>query len=110
MDVDIGTVAYSDDDESYTPYKHYSEKTAEAIDDKVKTYMSDCYAQSIDIITHHKKFMQDMSQVLLEKEYITKDEFERMMTDPIQIDAILVSYEAEQKKLLADAKKIIKSA
>ena len=109
MDTDIGTIVYVDDSEWYASYKPYSEKTAEVIDRKVKEYIDAAYAKSLQLIVDNKKLIGRMAEVLLVKEYITKDEFEKMMTDPKQIDVILASYEAEQKKLLAQAKKIIKN-
>jgi len=109
MDDAIGTISYADDTESYTPYKPYGEKTAEMIDQKMHDYMAACYNKSLAIITQNKKLMERMAEVLLLKEYITREEFEQMMEDPTQIDVIIARYEAVQKKMLADAKKIIKN-
>jgi len=109
MDQDVGTLAYTDDSEGYAPYKPYSEKTAELLDKKIHDYMRSCYKKSLDLIKKHKKLMERMADVLLLKEYITKEEFERIMEDPSQIDAIIAAYEVAQEKMLADAKKIIKN-
>lgn len=109
MDPDIGTLSYADDSEGYTAYKPYSEKTAQMIDEKVHSYMKQCYAQSLSIIVDNKTLMESMARVLLAKEYITREEFEQMMADPASVDAILSAHEAAQKKLLAEAKKIIKN-
>lgn len=109
MDDAIGTISYADDTESYTPYKPYGEKTAEMIDQKMHEYMAACYEKSLAIVTQNKKLMERMAEVLLLKEYITREEFEQMMEDPSQIDVIIARYEAVQKKMLADAKKIIKN-
>jgi len=109
MDKDIGTISYTDDAEGYIPYKPYSEKTAEMMDQKMHTYMAACYEKSLTIVNDNKKLMERMAEVLLLKEYITREEFEKMMSDPSQIDVIITRHEAAQKKLLADAKKIIKN-
>lgn len=109
MDDAIGTISYTDDTDSYTPYKPYGEKTAEMIDQKMHEYMATCYEKSLAIITQNKKLMERMAEVLLLKEYITREEFEQMMEDPTQIDVIIARHEAVQKKILADAKKIIKN-
>ena len=109
MDDAIGTISYTDDSESYTPYKPYGEKTAEMIDQKMHDYMAACYDKSLAIVTKNKGLMERMAEVLLLKEYITREEFEQMMEDPSQIDVIITRYEAVQKKMLADAKKIIKN-
>jgi ATP-dependent Zn protease len=61
--------------EEYTPYKPYSEKTAQKIDEKIKEYMNDCYAKAKIIIIKNKKLIDNMSIILLDKEYLTKKEF-----------------------------------
>jgi ATP-dependent Zn protease len=72
--------------EEYTPYKPYSEKTAQKIDEKIKEYMNDCYAKAKDIITKNKKLIDKMSNILLDKEYLTKKEFGLLMDNkPIQL-------------------------
>lgn len=109
MDDAIWTISYADDSESYTPYKPYGEKTAEMIDQKMHDYMAACYDKSLAIVRDNKELMERMAEVLLLKEYITREEFEQMMEDPSQIDVIIARYEAAQKKMLADAKKIIKN-
>ncbi len=101
MDTDIGTLSY-DDEQGYLAYKPYSEKTAERVDHKVQSYMKDCYKKALTILSKHKKLIESMATVLIAKEYITKEEFERMMSDPSAVDAILAAHEATQKKLLAD--------
>lgn len=76
MDEELWTVVYFDQSkEEYLPYKTYSEKTAEKIDEKIKYYINDCYKKSKDIITKNKTLINKMSKVLLEKEYLTKEEF-----------------------------------
>jgi len=80
MDEEIWPIMYFDKSkEEYIPYKTYSEKTAEKIDNKIKEYMSDCYQESKKIIIKHRKLMEQMSKVLLKKEYLTKDEFQDLM-------------------------------
>ncbi len=80
MDEEIGTIMYFDKSkEEYLPYKTYSEKTAEKIDNKIKYYMSYCYKRSKEIVSKNKDLIKEMSKTLLKKEYITKDEFQKMM-------------------------------
>jgi cell division protease FtsH len=109
MDSDVWTLSYADETESYVPYKPYSEKTAQLLDEKIHWYMKLAYQQSIDIIKKYKNLIDRMAEVLLVKEYITKEEFEQMMADPNAVDLILAAHEVTQKKLLAEAKKIIKN-
>ncbi len=80
MDEEIGTIMYFDKSkEEYLPYKTYSEKTAEKIDNKIKEYMSYCYKRSKEIVSKNKYLIEEMSKTLLKKEYITKNEFQKMM-------------------------------
>ena len=71
---------YSDHaNEEYKMYKTYSEKTAELIDSKIKKYLVDCYTKSKKLIKDNKKLIDKMAVSLLEKEYLTKEEFEAFM-------------------------------
>lgn len=81
MDKDMWPITYVDrGQEDYPSIKKYSEKTAEIIDEKVKLYIAECYAKAKKLIEKHKSLIDSMSVQLLEKEYLTKDEFAEMMT------------------------------
>ena len=43
--------------------------------------MADCYTKSKQLIVQHKLLIEKLSVVLLEKEYLSKDEFESMITN-----------------------------
>ena len=79
MDKDMGPIMYVDKGQEDYPVKRYSEKTAEIIDEKVKLYMAQCYEKAKKLIEKHQSLIADMSVELLEKEYLTKDEFADMM-------------------------------
>jgi len=80
MDKDIGPVSYFDKSQvDYPMFKRYSEKTAQMIDEKVVTYLSLCYDKAKKLIIKNKKLIEKLSVVLLEKEYVTREEFEKMM-------------------------------
>ncbi len=82
MDKDLGTVSYIDKNiDDYKMFKTYSEKTAQIIDEKIKKYIAECYQQSKKIIIAHKQLITKLSVVLLDKEYLTKEEFESMITN-----------------------------
>ncbi len=85
MDPDLGTISYYDkNQEDYPMFKTYSEKTAEIIDEKVKKYLAQCYKQSKDIIVKNKALIQKLSLVLIEKEYLSKEEFESIITKSLK--------------------------
>jgi ATP-dependent Zn protease len=82
MDKDIGPISYVErHDDEYRMFKTYSEKTAQIIDEKIKKYVADCYEQSKKIIIKNKQLIEKLSIVLLDKEYLTKEEFESMVTN-----------------------------
>jgi len=82
MDKDLGTVAYVENNKNeYSMFRWYSEKTAQIIDEKIKKYMAHCYEQSKQLIIKNKLLIEKLSIVLLDKEYLSKDEFESMIKD-----------------------------
>ncbi len=83
MDEDLGVIVYDnwDDNTDFVAYKPYSEKTAELIDRKVSEYMKDCYDKSIKIITDNKAKIEEMKEVIMKKEYLSKKEFNGLMED-----------------------------
>ncbi len=82
MDKELWPVSYYDkNQQDYPGFKTYSEKTAQIIDEKVKKYIADCYEQSKKLIVQHKGLIEELSAVLLDKEYLTKEEFESMIAD-----------------------------
>ena len=82
MDKDIWPVSYVErNDDEYRMFKTYSDKTAQLIDEKIKKYTTDCYEQSKKLIVQNKNLIEKLSVVLLDKEYLSKDEFESMITE-----------------------------
>jgi cell division protease FtsH len=67
--------------EDYRMFKRYSEKTAQVIDEKIKKYTNECFDRAQKIIKDNKKLIEKMSIVLVEKEYMTKEEFDVMMKE-----------------------------
>lgn len=82
MDKDLGTVSYVDrGHDEYRMYKTYSDTTAQLIDQKIKTYIAECYEKSKKIIEKNRELITSLSVVLLDKEYLSKEEFESMIAD-----------------------------
>ncbi len=82
MDEDLWTIFYWDNNvDDYRFVKPYSEKVSERIDNKIQEYMSECYKKSKDILKKHKSVMEKLSVSLLEKEYLTREEFESLMKE-----------------------------
>ena len=57
--------------------KSYSDKTAAEIDEEVRRIIDECYKEAEKILKEHEKVLHSVSELLLEKERITREEFEK---------------------------------
>ncbi len=86
----IGTVNYEDDsDEVFigrdlAHAKSMSEAIASQIDQEVKRIITECYDKAKDIINENIDVLHSCADLLLEKERITRDEFEALFVDNSQ--------------------------
>lgn len=96
MDEELGTLNYSNESESFV--KPFSEKTAELIDAKVKLMVAEAYKKSVQIITENKALIEKLAALLYEKEYLTRDEFEQLMSHPEETDALVKKYRASHTR------------
>lgn len=80
----LGAVCYDDgDDEVFigrdlAHQKSYSEGVAAKIDDEVKKIIDTCYDRATSLITEYRSVLDACANLLLEKEKITRDEFEAL--------------------------------
>ena len=78
----IGVICYDDDDDEVfigkdlAHAKAHSEEISGEIDKEVKNIIDDCYTKAKDIILQHEDVLHSCAQLLLEKEKITREEFE----------------------------------
>ena len=78
----IGMVNYdNEDDEVFigrdlAHTRSYSENIANRIDDEVKSIIDDCYREAKRILTEYKDVLESCAALLIEKERITREEFE----------------------------------
>lgn len=99
MDEELWTLVYYDaDKQDYVPFKPFSEKTSELVDKKITGLVKHAYARAIEIISTNKDLMDKMAVYLLDKEYITRDEFEDIMNNPVKIDEMNANLIVEKKK------------
>ena len=82
----LGLINYasSDEDEVFigrdlAHTRPYGEDIATAIDEEVKNIIDDCYAQAKKIISEHMDVLEKSSELLLEKEKVTREEFEALL-------------------------------
>ncbi len=110
MDEDLGTLVYYDADKGdYTPFKPFSEKTSEIIDKKIRWLVEEAYKKAIELIKDNKKLIEAMAELLLEKEYISRDEFEKMMKEPKKIKERIEEIKKQDQKRSEEKKESKKS-
>ena len=81
----LGTVSYLDGGEvfigrDYQTTKSYSEKTAATIDDEVKNLIDRAYDHCRQILSENSEKLHSVVEFLLEKESMTGEQFEAIMT------------------------------
>ena len=84
MSEHIGVVNYDDDDDEVfigrdlAHAKSHSEAVAGEIDKEVREIIDDCYRKATAIITEHRDVLDQCAKLLLEKEKISRSEFESL--------------------------------
>ncbi len=58
--------------------KSYSESTSKVIDDEVKSIIDRCHEQATKILLDHRDVLDRLAALLIEKERITREEFEAL--------------------------------
>lgn len=84
MSDNIGVICYDDDDEEVfigrdlAHAKAHSEAISGEIDREVKSIIDNCYARAKEIILQHEDILHSCAKLLLEKEKISREEFEEL--------------------------------
>ena len=84
---EIGLINYdNDDDEVFigrdlAHTRAYSEATAGRIDEEVKKIIDECYLEAKRIISEHMDVLHASAKLLMEKERITREEFEALFNE-----------------------------
>jgi AFG3 family protein len=80
MSEKIGNLSYYDStgQQDFAFNKPYSEKTAETIDEEVKKLIEEQYDRAKALLKKNKKGLQQLAEILLEKEVIFSDDLERI--------------------------------
>ena len=86
MSDNIGLICYDEDDNEVfigrdlAHTKGYGENVATLIDQEVKRIIDECYAKAKEIIHQHEQVLHRCAELLLEKEKISRDEFESLFS------------------------------
>ncbi len=87
MSDELGLINYDNDgDEVFigrdlAHSKPYGENTAGMIDREVKRIVDECHKKAQDLIGEHLDVLHACAELLLEKEKITREEFEALFTE-----------------------------
>lgn len=94
MSDNIGVICYDDDDEEVfigrdlAHAKAHSEAISGEIDREVKSIIDNCYAKAKEIILQHEDILHSCAKLLLEKEKISREEFEELFDrDDVEISS-----------------------
>ena len=79
MSKKVGQVSFNDPTGEYGYQRPYSEKTAELIDEEVRSMIDEAYQRTIDLLTDKKKEVEAIAMELLTKEIIFKADIERII-------------------------------
>ena len=90
MSQNIGVINYDDDDDEVfigrdlAHAKKYSEEMQGKIDEEVKFIIDDCYSKAKAIIEENMDILHASTELLLQKEKITREEFEALFGNNAQ--------------------------
>lgn len=84
MNEKLGPVCYGSDTEiflgrDYQTKADFSEETARAIDDEVRSIVNESYKKAVDLLNENRALLDTMARVLLEKETIYSDEVDMII-------------------------------
>ncbi|HRW97627.1 MAG TPA: ATP-dependent zinc metalloprotease FtsH [Bacteroidales bacterium] len=76
----IGNISYYDSSgqSEYSFTKPYSEKTAQIIDEEVQKLVQYAYSKAVQLLTEHKAQVDELAQLLLEREVIYTEDMEHI--------------------------------
>lgn len=64
-----------------TTERNYSEETARVIDEEVKHFLDNAYKTAVKILTDRRDKLEEITKVLIEKETIEREEFEKLVKE-----------------------------
>lgn len=82
-----------------------SDRTAAKVDEETLSIIKACHKKAIDILEEHKDLMRELSEVLLDKETITGQEFMEVVRRSMGNDFGLTKAEMEERAKKAEAEK-----
>ena len=87
----VGLINYETDDEEVFlgrdlgHARNFSEETALIIDQEVKKIMDECYDKARQLLEENTHILHSCAKLLIEKERITREEFEGLFQEDVQV-------------------------
>ncbi|MBK7335954.1 MAG: ATP-dependent zinc metalloprotease FtsH [Saprospirales bacterium] len=80
LDPEMGNISYYDSNGEYEQslQKPYSEATAQLIDRVVRELVASSYARTKQILIEHRKELEELARLLLQKEVVVREELEQI--------------------------------
>ncbi|MBR1769253.1 MAG: ATP-dependent zinc metalloprotease FtsH [Bacteroidales bacterium] len=90
LDEQIGNVSYFDStgQTEYSFQRQFSEKTAEAIDERVHALLEEAYKQACAILTQNRDKLKQLAELLRDKEVIFREDVEKIFGPRQWVDNI----------------------
>ncbi|GDX47462.1 ATP-dependent zinc metalloprotease FtsH [Bacteroidota bacterium] len=79
MNAKIGNVSFHDPQNEYGFQKPYSDRTAEMIDEEVRTLIDAAYTRTKELLSEKREQLELLAQELLKKEVLHQDDLERLL-------------------------------
>jgi ATP-dependent metalloprotease FtsH len=79
MSEKLGPISFSKTTREFSLEKEYSEKTAELIDEEVKSIINQALERALKVLEIKKDKLEKVAQVLIKKEVIEKRQFEKLV-------------------------------
>jgi cell division protease FtsH len=80
----------------------YSDDIARQIDTEIRRIIEDAYQRAKDILSEHRNDLENVTQVLLRRETIERDEFLRLLEGEAEADVFRVKDERARQKAAED--------
>lgn len=110
----IGNISFYDSSgqQEYSLTKPYSEKTAQVIDEEVHELVEAAYKRALDLLSLNKDKVDQLAQVLLEKEVIFREDLEhifgkRTFKRDLELE---VQQEEEKKRIKEKERKLLEES
>jgi cell division protease FtsH len=105
----IGNLSYYDSSGENQFQKPYSDETARTMDEEVSKLVEAAYQRALHLLTENREKLEELAQLLLEKEVIFKEDLERILgvrpyiDRQTQIDDAETSAQLVKDALIAEA-------